>query len=362
MDEDDPGQRAPLPCKHFQKKNNLSPPKSVLPGPEVPLAAISSPASAADGPNGQTIIDTEPSAAVVGEEGTAAGADANNDAALGADVNLDLETAFFDPESVQAAAPMLSSPNTTTTGTAQSRLPLRDMLNASQSSNNVQLASESEAQEETRAQAEKQVGPGKETETTKRATEAQRRAIWLDLENAHAQARKLYTYEEDTAARNKMISRGVHRIVENAAILSQQTGVAMFLGFAHLEHGRHETKDLVWASPNICDPKRETLRQMTQEMHDNFLKVTASYREAGRSLKAKELRDHQAWVAERIASKRKQDKLEEENRQLREQLKNATAGGSSSNNTSTVPPLNPITPSSPLLDPSDDDSGMSCAE
>ncbi|CAD6938310.1 unnamed protein product [Tilletia caries] len=57
-------------------------------------------------------------------------------------------------------------------------------------------------------------GENTEAEKQKRLTEAQRRAIWLNMEAAHKHAKSMYEYENDTAERNRMIGRGLHRVVE----------------------------------------------------------------------------------------------------------------------------------------------------
>ncbi|KAL9931876.1 hypothetical protein V8E36_009191 [Tilletia maclaganii] len=148
------------------------------------------------------------------------------------------------------------------------------------------------------------------------------------MPTAHKHAQELYKYEHNAEARNKLVGRQLHRIIEKAAALCQQTGTAMFVGFAHLEHGRYEHKDVVWASPNLCDPANKSLRAMTQEMHDNFITETSTHREAGRALRAEELRAHQSWIAEQIAWKHKQTALEAENRALRQRLQQSSSSSS----------------------------------
>ncbi|KAE8184291.1 hypothetical protein CF336_g7851 [Tilletia laevis] len=350
MDEADPSQRAPVPCKHSKNKKQRGAADKInaVQTSAVSAGPVPSPTAAADESPSYDSGGIKSSAGAAGEDTGPAGTEMPTDPApLGPSASADTP-AFLGSMNHDAA-------NTNARSLViQPRLPFPDVTNnqsTEQTSVQVQVQGEesivttqrhtdtgeteragNEEEDEGEGEEEEEdigiIKEGQEGEAKQkgvRATEAQRRAIWLNMDKAHEHAQKMHDYEADTAARNRIIGRQLHRIIEKAAVLCQVTGTAMFVGFAHLEHGRHETKDVVWASPNICNPDHATLRKMTQDMHDSFISGTALYREAGRALRADELREHQAWIAEKIAFKRKQDRLEDENRKLRAQLERTSS-------------------------------------
>ncbi|KAE8240106.1 hypothetical protein A4X13_0g7936 [Tilletia indica] len=168
--------------------------------------------------------------------------------------------------------------------------------------------------------------------------------IWYNLGNAHTYASSNYKLEPIHEKRNKLITRGLWRIIRSASELATRTGSAIFVGWATIEPGKHKTKEVVFASENICDPARPILYGMTQEMHDKFKTSTRTYREAQIAQAAKHAAAEAAWQAEKIALYARIAELEAQTQQQPPALLSSTTtslDASSSNSMTGTPALTP---------------------
>ncbi|KAE8239924.1 hypothetical protein A4X13_0g8013 [Tilletia indica] len=143
-------------------------------------------------------------------------------------------------------------------------------------------------------------------------SEADQRTIWLNLPNAHKYANQHFTYVKDAEERSRVASRGTWRLVEQAAKLSKRTEMAVVVGLAHLDNGKHNIKSYVYISPNLCDPARPTLRTMAEDIDQQFQVATHKYREAAREDVIQETQARKELVAERVAHKAESDRLKAE--------------------------------------------------
>ncbi|CAD6910149.1 unnamed protein product [Tilletia caries] len=180
MDDAVPGQRALLPCLHTRKRLGTR---------SVPVSAP--PPAAAAVVEGEATLAASPAVEAV-EQGDVAAEQEDGAAALPENaVHLD------------ATAAGESMPDNNHVD-----------LPAAGADGKSALAGRVADDEGDPVEAGDESGENTEAEKQKRLTEAQRRAIWLNMEAAHKHAKSMYEYENDTAERNRMIGRGLHRVVE----------------------------------------------------------------------------------------------------------------------------------------------------
>ncbi|KAE8217856.1 hypothetical protein CF319_g8150 [Tilletia indica] len=126
-------------------------------------------------------------------------------------------------------------------------------------------------------------------------SDAEGASIWLDLNNAHEYLKKNIKYETSVEERSRYIRRGLWRVTRSVAELGARTGTAVFFAFAHLDPGKHKTQNYVYADPVLCDPSRESLKDMAMSMFETFLKETDAYRESQRASIVEQLKDRHEW-------------------------------------------------------------------
>ncbi|KAE8190896.1 hypothetical protein A4X06_0g3559 [Tilletia controversa] len=179
MDDAPPGQLALLPCLHTRKRLGTR---------SVPVS--SPPPAAAAVVEGEATLAASPEVEAV-EQGDVAAEQEDGAAALPANaVHLD----------ATAAGETMPDNNHVD-------------LPAAGADGESALAGRVADDEEDPVEAGDESGENTEAEKQKRLTETQRRAIWLNMEAAHKHAKSMYEHENDTAERNRMIGRGLHRVV-----------------------------------------------------------------------------------------------------------------------------------------------------
>ncbi|KAE8266447.1 hypothetical protein A4X09_0g5902 [Tilletia walkeri] len=149
----------------------------------------------------------------------------------------------------------------------------------------------------------------------------------LDLARSQEYALKHFKYESNADERVRVIKRGVWRLIEQGAKLSRRTDLAVVVAVAPLDNGKSSVADVVYVSPNLCDTARPALRSMAEDFQNEFKQTMHKYREAGRVDVGQQLQANKKLMAEKA-------KLQDENAQLRAQLRRlAPSTSSSSTNT-----------------------------
>ncbi|KAE8222251.1 hypothetical protein CF319_g4514 [Tilletia indica] len=157
-------------------------------------------------------------------------------------------------------------------------------------------------------------------------TESKHREIWLNLPKSHNYAMKHYSYESNPEVRLRVAKRGAWRLVEQGAKLSARTGLAVIVAFGPLdETAKREAQDHFYASPNLCDAARPTLRNMTEKTAQDFKTTMHTYREAGRAETAKTLEANKKLVEQKTALAGKNKELEARIADLESSLASSSA-------------------------------------
>ncbi|KAL9933916.1 hypothetical protein V8E36_006998 [Tilletia maclaganii] len=140
-------------------------------------------------------------------------------------------------------------------------------------------------------------------------TDLDQRAIWMDLGQAHKYAKEHYSFEQKSEERIRQETRA-WRLIEQAARLSRRTGMGVIVGLTHLDNGKHlEPHDYFYASPNLCDASRPSLRKMAQSFSDEFKQVMHTYREAGRLEAAEHIAANKALIADKTRLQQQNEEL-----------------------------------------------------
>ncbi|KAE8226905.1 hypothetical protein CF326_g7637 [Tilletia indica] len=194
-----------------------------------------------------------------------------------------------------------------------------------------ELAPAPGADHETNAEPSKGKKRARVNPRVEKLTDHEQRLIWLDLARSQEYALKHFKYESNADERVRVIKRGVWRLIEQGAKLSRRTDLAVVVAVAPLDNGKSSVADVVYVSPNLCDTARPALRSMAEDFQNEFKQTMHKYREAGRVDVGQQLQANKKLMAEKA-------KLQNENAQLRAQLRRL-APSTSSSSTNTVSTL-----------------------
>jgi len=159
----------------------------------------------------------------------------------------------------------------------------------------------------------KQVQPVKKKRQNGRVdpslSEAEQRAIWMNLGQAHKYAQEHYKLEVKAEERTR-IEKRAYKIIEQAAKVSRRTNLGIIVALTHLDNATHaEPHDYVYASPNLCDTARPTLRAMAQTFSSDFKRVMHTYREAARLEAAEQMAANKILIADKARLQQQDEEL-----------------------------------------------------
>ncbi|KAK0521515.1 hypothetical protein OC835_006864 [Tilletia horrida] len=188
---------------------------------------------------------------------------------------------------------------------------------------------------------------GSDTKLTEKAS----RQLWLSTMDAlsHLESQDQYRYIFDDRKRARVVREKYWRIVRDAAIFSQRTGVEIFLAAGKPLPGNRGMKQHVFASAGLCSPENQCLHEAANNMAATWTASLTAYREALikknrekddliRAQQARFLADQRkiqerederdAAVAEAAAAVAEAEALRKENELLRSQANQPPAAGS----------------------------------
>ncbi|KAE8238473.1 hypothetical protein A4X13_0g8495 [Tilletia indica] len=148
------------------------------------------------------------------------------------------------------------------------------------------------------------------------------RQLWLSTEDAlaHVKSRTKWAYVVDEKKRQRVIREKYWRLVKQACIFSNRTGVHVLLAVGRTERVARGLKEHVFASEELCKPSNKCLNETANSVVDTWTKGMSAYRElliARNKEQEVLLRQHQArFLAD-------QESLKEKDKALQASLANA---------------------------------------
>ncbi|KAL9933638.1 hypothetical protein V8E36_007296 [Tilletia maclaganii] len=113
-------------------------------------------------------------------------------------------------------------------------------------------------------------------------SEKESRLLWLSTMHAisYMEKQQEYKYILDDRRRARVVREKYWRIVRDAAVLSQRTGVEIFLASGRPTPGPLGLKQHVFASAGLCNPENQCMHDAASKMAETWTSSLAAYREA----------------------------------------------------------------------------------